>query len=151
MIEIDKSVEVGAPVDLVWEVVSDLENEHRPWEFLRDVKVLDKTENSVKREVKIRRGPMGEATSVQTLTVDPAKRSTTLSLTDGPMLGNRTMLVSSPAEGRTSIKVHWEFEMKGVPGFAQGFVKDNVSEATTKALAEIASQAEGAAERHPGP
>jgi carbon monoxide dehydrogenase subunit G len=149
MIEIDKGVEVGAPIEVVWTAVSDLENEHRPWEFLRDVKLLDKTENSIRREVKIRRGPMGEATSVQTLKVDPVKRSTTLSLTDGPMLGDRTLLVSSLGEGRTSIKVHWEFEMKGVPGFAKGFVKDNVSEATTHALAEIASQAEAAAKRQP--
>ena len=31
--------------------------------------------------------------------------------------------------------------LKGIPGFAQGFVKDNISEETEKALAKIAEEA----------
>ena len=142
MVEIEKSQEVNAPVESVWKLVSDLDNEHKNWSFLKDVKLLRKTQDSIEREVKIRRGPMGEAKSVQTLTIDPSKKSTTLSMTKGPMLGTRKILLSNLGDDKTKIDVSWKFEMKGVPSFALGFVKDNVSKVTEKSLEIIAEEAE---------
>ncbi len=141
MIEISKSVEAHAPIDAVWKQISDLGNEHKNWPLLRDVKILGRTANSVDREVKIRRGPMGEAKSVQTLVVDPTSKSTTLTMTKGPMLGTRKISLSKIAEDRTKIDINWEFEMKGVPGFAVGFVEDSISDVTEKSLECIAEQA----------
>ena len=150
MIEINKSQEVQAPVEAVWRRVADLENEHKDWPFLRDVQILSRTDNSIEREVKIHRGgPMGEAKSVQILTVDPVENSTTLTLTNGPMLGKRKILLSRLSEGRTKIDVSWEFEMKGIPEFAKVFVKENVSEVTENALTQIAKEA-GASSVSPG-
>lgn len=141
MIEINKTQEVQAPMEAVWKVVADLDNEHKTWPFLRDVKILGKTDNSIEREVKIRRGPMGEAKSVQTLVVDLSDRSTTLTMTKGPMLGRRKIVLTKLSEERTKIVVNWEFEMKGVPGFAMGFVKDNIADVTDKALSKMAEEA----------
>lgn len=141
MIEINKSQEVPAPIEAVWKLVADLDNEHKNWSLLRDVKILGRTGNSVEREVKIRRGPMGEAKSVQTLVADFPNKSTTLRMTKGPMLGTRKIVLSKLSEDRTMIEVNWEFEMKGVPGFAIGFIKDNISEVTEKALSQIAEEA----------
>jgi len=143
MMEINKSQEVRAPLDAVWRLVSDLDNEHKSWSLLRDVKILNKTDNSVEREVKIRRGPIGEAKSVQTLVVDSAQKTTTLTMTKGPMLGTRKISLSNSSDNETKIDVRWEFEMKGVPGFAIGFVEDNISDVTEKSLAQIAKEAEG--------
>ena len=41
-----------------------------------------------------------------------------------------------------ALKAVWDFEMKGVPGFALGFVKDSISDGTDKALELIAKKAE---------
>ncbi|MGI0090695.1 MAG: SRPBCC family protein [Nitrososphaerales archaeon] len=142
MIEINKSQEVLAPFDAVWKLVSDLDNEHKNWSLLKDVKTLSKANNSLEREVKIRRGPMGEAKSTQTLVVDSAKQSTMLTMTKGPLLGTRKIVLSKLSEDRTKVDVNWKFEMKGVPGFAIGFVRDNISEVTEKSLAQIAKEAE---------
>jgi carbon monoxide dehydrogenase subunit G len=141
MIAIDKSQEARAPVESVWKIIADLDNEHRLWPFLKDVKILGRTENSIEREVKVRRGPMGEAKSVQTLVAHPVKRSTTLTMTRGSMLGTRKISLSKLSEDATRIDVNWEFEMKGVPGFAMGFVKDNIADVTEKALSQIAEEA----------
>jgi carbon monoxide dehydrogenase subunit G len=141
MIEINKSQEIQAPVDVVWKLVADLDNEHKDWSLLRDVKTLSKTDNSVEREVKIRRGPMGEAKSVQTLVVDSAEKSTMLTITKGPMLGTRKIILNKLSQGRTKVDVNWAFEMKGVPGFAMGFVKDNIAGVTEEALSKIAEEA----------
>lgn len=142
MIEIKKSQEVRAPIEEVWKVVSDLDNEHEPWHFLKDVKILSKKENSIQREVKIPRGPIGNAKSLQTLVINPAKKITTLTITEGPMLGTREISLGKLAGDRTRIDANWEFEMNGVPSFAIGFVKDNISEVTEKSLAQIAKEAE---------
>ena len=144
MIEISKSQEVLAPVDAVWNLVADLINEHKNWSLLSDVKILSRTGDTVKREVKIRRGPMGEERSVQTLSVDSLKRSTVLALTKGSMLGTRKIVLIKLSEDQTRVDVNWEFQMKGVPGFAMGFVKDNVSDVTEKALMKIKQDAEKA-------
>jgi carbon monoxide dehydrogenase subunit G len=141
VIQISRSREARASTEKVWAIVSDMENEHRPWSVLGGVKILNKSEDTLEREVKIRRGPMGEAKSTQTLFVDPRRLLTTLTMTRGPMLGTRTIALTKVGDDRTKIDVDWKFEMKGVPGFALGFVKENISGATEKALAQIAEEA----------
>ena len=143
MIEIDKSQEISAPIESVWQIIGDLENEQKHWDALRKVRILSrKDEFTVQREASIRRGPMGEAKSIQTLTIDPKQKVSTLTMTDGPMLGTRKILLASDDNGKkTKIDVIWRFELKGIPGFAQGFVKDNISNVTEKALAAIAEEA----------
>lgn len=138
LIEIEKLLEVEAPIESVWNLVGDIDNEYKNWHVLKDVKVLKKMADSVEREVKIPRGPLGDAKSFQTLAVNRAKKLTTLTMTKGPMLGTREISLTELDQDRTRIKVSWNFEMKGVPGFALGFVKDNISDATEKALEEIA-------------
>ncbi|MDA4131021.1 MAG: SRPBCC family protein [Thaumarchaeota archaeon] len=142
MIDIKQSQEVHAPVESVWKIFADLENEHKYWDALRRVKILAKKENEIEREVRIPRGPLGEAKSHQKLVVDSGTKSSTLLMTKGPMLGTRKIELQKISGKGTRIDVHWEFEMKGVPSFALGFVRDNISEVTTKALAQIAKEAE---------
>lgn len=142
MIEISKIQEASAPVEKVWRLVGDLENEQNYWPVLRNVKILEKKNSyTVEREATIQRGPMGEAKSFQTLTVDPEQKSSTLTMTKGPMLGSRKIVLSPIDAGKkTRIDVNWKFEIQGIPGFAQGFVKGNISEVTEKALAAIAEE-----------
>jgi len=66
----------------------------------------------------------------------------TLTMTDGPMLGTRKVVLNSVDGKKTKIDVSWKFELKGIPGFAQGFVKDNISDVTEKAIATIAQDSE---------
>jgi len=143
MIEIRKSQETPTSVEKVWQLIGDLEHEQKYWTALRNVKILNKKDSfTVEREATIRRGPMGDAKSVQRLSLDPAKKTSTLTLIKGPLLGSRKIPLSSmDDEKKTKIDVSWQFELKGIPGFAQGFVKDNISEETEKALTTISEEA----------
>ncbi|MDG6994728.1 MAG: SRPBCC family protein [Nitrososphaerota archaeon] len=141
MIEISKSQEVDASVDSVWKIISDAEEESKYWKVLKNVKILSRKGNAVEREATIKRGPMGEAKSVQTLVLDRDARSTILTLKKGPMLGTRKITLSSIGSDKSRIDVSWKFELKGIPSFAQGFAKDNISEVTEKALTRIAEKA----------
>jgi ribosome-associated toxin RatA of RatAB toxin-antitoxin module len=143
MIKINKNREVSAPVDLVWDVISDMDNEQKYWPTVKDIKVLNRDGNTIEREATITRGPFGNAKSLQTVIIDPKEKSITVNMTKGQMHGTRKTTLDFLSEDKTKIEVAWEFEMKGVLGFALGwFVKDGVSKATEKALAKIAEDAE---------
>lgn len=141
MIEISKSKETKAKIESVWQIISDLENEQKYWSALKSVKILKKKDNEIEREATVRRGPMGYAKSLQTLVLNPKERTSTLTMKEGPMLGTRRMALREIGKDRTRIDVVWEFDMKGVPGFAQGFVKDSMSDITESALSQIAEKA----------
>ncbi len=142
MIKINKNREVSAPVDLVWDVISNMDNEQKYWPTLKDIKVLNRNGNTIEREATIMRGPFGNAKSFQTVIIDPKEKSITVNMTKGPMRGTRKTTLGFLSEDKTKIEVAWEFEMKGVPEFALSFVEDSISNATEKALAKIAEDAE---------
>jgi carbon monoxide dehydrogenase subunit G len=142
VIEISTSQDVRAPIEKVWEIVGDLQNEHKLWSEFRGVKILSKTRSTVEREAMIRRGPMGEEKSLQILSIDPDHLTTTLTMTKGLLLGTRKITLTEIGKDQTKIDVEWKAEMKGVPAFAMGLAKGSISGATEKALAEIAEDAE---------
>jgi len=141
MIEINKSRDVSSPSERVWETISSLENERKYWPSLKNIKILSRNGNIIEREATIPRGPLGDAKSLQTLVLNP-KKSIFLTMTKGPMLGTRKIILDSLNEDKTRIDITWEFELKGIPGFAQGFVKENISQATDEALNRIGEETE---------
>lgn len=141
MITLSKSREVSATIDEVWNMISNVDNEQRYWPQLKNVKILNRKGNRIEREATVTRGPIGDAKSLQTLILNP-KKSTILTMTKGPMLGTRKVALEVSNEHGVKVDVIWEFELRGVPEFAQGFVKDSISEATDKALTMITEEAE---------
>ncbi len=142
MIKIKKNREISAPVDLVWDVISNMDNEQKYWPTLKDIKVLKSDGDTIEREATIDRGSWGKAKSLQTVIIDPKEKSITVNMTKGPMLGIRKTTLDFLGEDKTKIEVAWEFEMKRVPAFALSHVEDGVSKAIENALAKIAEDAE---------
>jgi hypothetical protein len=52
------------------------------------------------------------------------------------------MVLTPSGEDGTRIDVTWEFELSGIPGFANSFVKNNISTITENALTRIVEDAE---------
>jgi ribosome-associated toxin RatA of RatAB toxin-antitoxin module len=142
MIKINKNREVSAPVDLVWDVISNMDNEKKYWPTLKNIKVLNRDGNTIEREATITRGPFGNAKSLQAVIIDPKEKSITVNMTKGPMLGTRKTTLGFLGEDKTKVEVAWKFEMNGVPEFALSFVEDSISNSTEKALAKIAEDSE---------
>jgi carbon monoxide dehydrogenase subunit G len=140
VIKIVKSREVVSSIDRVWDTISNLENEKKHWPVIKNIRVLRRDGNTIEGEATIMRGPIGDVKSSQTLILDP-KRLILLKITKGPMIGTRK-IVLTPREGGTRIDITWEFELEGIPEFAQSFVKNNISEVTESALIQIAKEAE---------
>lgn len=144
MVWIGKNQEANAPIEAVWQLISDFANENKYWPPLSNVKILSRKENAVEREVtmKMGGGHMKDPKSLQTLLIDPREKSTTLSMQNGPIQGTRKIALHKLGEKKTRIEVNWEFETNGVPGLALTFMKRHLTHFTEKAAVQIAKEAE---------
>ena len=141
VIKVSKTREFAASIDRIWNMISNLRNEKRYWPLIKDSKILKRTANTIEREATILRGPLGDVKSVQTLSMVP-KKSITLRMIQGPLIGTRKIIIGSLGSNRTRVEIIWEFELQGIPRFAESFVKDRISRVTEDALSQMAKETE---------
>src|SRR5919107_3982914 len=72
--EIKASREISSPIDKVWNVVSNIDNETKYWSTFKGIKnistaTINMTANTTEREVTIEAGPLGETVTHQFVTV----------------------------------------------------------------------------------
>ncbi len=145
--EIKASREISSPIDQVWNIVSDIDNETRYWSTFRAIKnintaIINMTANTTEREVTIETGPLGEAITHQFVTVNPEKFVVETNITQGPVTGTRTLTLSpsSSNSNATKIDVFWNLDMSGIPIFGRSFAKDGIMGTTEEALNNIAAE-----------
>jgi carbon monoxide dehydrogenase subunit G len=140
MVTIEKSCEMLASVDRVWELLSDTDKDEEYWGAIRDIKVLKREGNTIEREATV--GPRAFAQkSRQILVLDP-KKSIELTMTGEGMGGERRVTLVPNGENNTRVDVSWRLDVKNVPGFVQGIVKGQISKATEDALKKFKKEAE---------
>lgn len=135
---IKENREVTAPVDTIWEIVSDVDMDAEYWKGLGEIKNVRREENLIERTVKV--GFMGNE-GHQVIKLVP-KNTIELIMTKGPLKGSRVTKLESLGAGSTRVSVAWDFQFSRVPIFAQAFVKSQLKEATIEALEKIAVTAE---------
>lgn len=143
MVTINKSCEILASVDRVWELIADTDKDEEHWGAIRDIKVTKRDGNMIEREAMV--GPRAFAhKSRQTILLDP-KKSIGLTMVGEAMSGERKIVLVPLAKNSTRVDVSWKLEVKDVPGFVQNIVKGQISKATEGALKKIKTEAERAA------
>jgi len=146
--EIKASREISAPIDNVWNIVSDIDNETKYWSTFRTIKNIDMTAinmtaNTTEREVTIIAGPQGETITRQFVTVNPEQFVVQTNITEGPVTGTRTLTLSPLSNtNATRIDVLWNVDLSGIPIFGRGFAKDGIMRTTEEALSNIAAEVE---------
>jgi carbon monoxide dehydrogenase subunit G len=146
--EIKASREVSAPIDQVWNVVSDLDNETKYWSTFKAIKNINKTAinmtaNTTEREVTLAAGPLGETITHQFVTVNSEQFAVQTNITEGPVTGTRLLTLSpSSNSNATKIDVFWNVDLSGIPIFGRGFAKDGIMRTTEEALSNIAAEVE---------
>ncbi len=147
--EIMASREIYAPIDQVWSVVSNIDNETKYWSTFKAIKninmtAINMTANTTEREVTLEAGPQGETITHQFVTVNPEQFVVETNITEGPVTGTR-LLALSPSSSNTNetrIDVFWNVDLSGIPIFGRGFAKDGISRTTEEALSNIAAAVE---------
>jgi uncharacterized protein YndB with AHSA1/START domain len=147
--EIRASREISAPIDQVWNVVSDIDNETKYWSTFKAIKninmtAINMTANTTEREVTLVVGPQGETVTHQFVTVNPEQFVVETNITEGPVIGTRvlTLSPSTSSTNATKIDVLWNVDLSGIPIFGRGFAKDGIMRTTEEALSNIAADVE---------
>jgi len=137
MATINTSREVSAPLDRVWEIVADVDNEPQYWHGTKTVKNISKSDNTIEREVTI---AFKDSRCRQTVVLKP-KSSVEIAITEGPLKGTK-IITLSPSGKNTKIDVVWDIKLSGFLSMFTGMVKKHISEGTEEALVRIAKAVE---------
>jgi carbon monoxide dehydrogenase subunit G len=137
MVTINASQEVSAPLDRVWDVVADIDNEPRYWHGTKAVKNISRNGNVIEREVTI---AFKDSKCRQTVVLNP-KKSIEITITDGPMKGTKVVTLN-PLGDTTRVDVVWDIKLAGFLGMFSGMVKKHIAEGTEEALARIGKAVE---------
>ena len=142
--EIKVSREISAPIDKVWNIVSDIDNEAKYWSIIKNIKNINKTDTVTEREVTVQAGPEGDAKTHQIVTVNPEQFVIQTNITEGPVTGNRVLMLSPSAENNSATKLDsvWEIDLSGIPLPRKDFAKDSFQKTEEDALRNIATEAE---------
>lgn len=137
MANVKVSREIAAPLDKVWAIVSDVDNEPQYWHGTKSVKNISKEGNVIKREAVI---AFKDSKTMQTVTLNP-NTSVETKITEGPILGTKLVTLSSAGD-KTRVDVTWDFKLAGFLGMFSGMVKKHINEGSEQALERIAQAVE---------
>jgi uncharacterized protein YndB with AHSA1/START domain len=134
MTEINASRDIPAPLDRVWEIVSDVDSEPRYWRDLHSIYNISRNDNIIEREVTV---GFRDTKSRQIVELRP-KKSIEVTLTEGPMTGNRVITLIPSSNKTTRVNVSWDVKLSGIPLLFRGVVRERIVEGTEEALDRIA-------------
>jgi carbon monoxide dehydrogenase subunit G len=137
MAEIQASVEINAPLEKVWNIVSDLDNEPKFWKGTKEVRNITKEGNIITREVTI---AFKDSKCMQTVTLYPQEKIH-VEFTKGIINGTK-ILALLPDGSKTRLEAVWNIKLSGMMGMFTGMVKKHVHSGTEQALQSIKQEAE---------
>ena len=132
MAKIESTVEINAPIDKVWEIVSDIDNEPKFWKGTKSVRNISKEGNVVNREITI---AFKDKKCLQEVTLYPKEKIQAL-FTKGIIVGTKTISLT-PQDGVTKLEAIWDIKLSGMMGMFTGMVKKHIQSGTEQALQSI--------------
>ncbi len=137
MATIETSIEVNAPAEKVWELVSDIDNEPKYWRGTKEVHNISKEGNVVNREIII---AFRDQKCSQEVTLYPKEKIVAI-FTKGIIAGSKTVTLQEH-DSKTTIDVKWDIKMTGIMGMFTGMVKKHIRDGTDLALQGIKKELE---------
>jgi carbon monoxide dehydrogenase subunit G len=138
MAEIETSIEINAPIEKVWDLVSDIDNEPKFWKGTKEVHNISKDGNSVQREVII---AFRDQKCQQKVTLYPKERIV-VEFTKGIIDGSKTISLKI-LDNHTRLETKWDIRLTGLMGMFTGMVKKHIKDGTDLALQNIKNELEG--------
>lgn len=135
--EIRASVEIKAPLEKVWNIISDLDNEPKFWKGTKEVRNISKENNVITREVTV---AFKDSKCMQTVTLYP-KEKIHAEFTKGIINGTKTVSLK-PQGNSTNLEAVWDIKLSGMMGMFTGMVKKHIQSGTEQALESIKQEAE---------
>ena len=137
MAKIEVSADINAPIEQVWNIISDLDNEPKFWKGTKQVKNISKEGNFIKREVII---AFRDQKCLQEVTLHP-KQKIEAKFTEGIIDGTKIITLSSE-NSKTQLDVVWDIKLSGMMGMFTGLIKKHIKNGTEQALQNIKNEIE---------
>ncbi|QDI88368.1 SRPBCC family protein [Candidatus Nitrosopumilus sp. SW] len=137
MATIEVKVQINAPIDKVWDVVSDIDNEPKFWKGTKEVKNISKNGNIINREITI---AFRDQKCMQEVTIEPKKRIHA-KFTKGILNGEKIVSLI-PEENGTVLQTVWDIKMTGMMGMFTGMIKKHIKSGTEQAMQSIKKEIE---------
>jgi len=134
---IDTSIGINAPVDKVWDIISDLDNEPKFWKGTKETRIISRDGNVVTREIVI---AFRDSKCMQKITIQP-KEKIYAEFTKGIIKGSKTLTLK-PKDGSSLLEANWDVKMSGLAGMFTGMIKKHIRSGTEQALESIKQKAE---------
>jgi carbon monoxide dehydrogenase subunit G len=134
---IETSIEINAPFDRVWELVSDIDNEPKFWKGTKEVRNISKEGNIINREIII---AFRDQKCQQRVTLYPKEKIVAV-FTKGIITGKKTVNLMSQ-DKQTLLQVNWDIKLTGIMGMFTGMVKKHIRNGTDLALQSIKEELE---------
>ena len=134
---IDTSIDINAPVDRVWDIISDLDNEPKFWKGTKETRIISRDGNVVTREITI---AFRDSKCMQKITIQP-KEKILVEHTKGIIKGSKTLTLK-PKDGSSLLEANWDVKMSGLAGMFTGMIKKHIRSGTEQALESIKQKAE---------
>ncbi len=134
---INASIRIKAPIERVWSIVSDLDNEPKFWKGTKEVKNISKDETKITREVTI---AFRDSKCMQEVLLYPQEKIE-IKFTKGIIDGIKTIQLI-PIENETELEVNWDVKLSGMVGMFTGIVTKHIKSGTNQALESIKQEAE---------
>ena len=129
---IESSIEINAPIERVWDLVSDIDNEPKFWKGTKEVLNISKEGNTVNREIII---AFRDQKCQQRVTLFPKEKIVAI-FTKGIISGGKTINLISKDQ-KTLIQANWDIKLTGIMGMFTGMVKNHIKNGTDLALQNI--------------
>ncbi len=137
MATIDASIEINAPINKIWDIISDLDNEPKFWKGTKETKIISRDGNVITREIVI---AFRDSKCMQKITLEP-KEKIYAEFTEGIIKGSKTLNLKAKNDGAI-LEANWDVKMGGLAGMFTGMIKKHIRSGTEKALESIKQQAE---------
>ena len=134
---IDTSIDINAPVDRVWDIISDLDNEPKFWKGTKETRIISRDGNVVTREITI---AFRDSKCMQKITIQP-KEKIYAEFTKGIIKGSKTLNLK-PKDDGSLLEANWDVKMSGLAGMFTGMIKKHIRSGTEQALKSIKQKAE---------
>ena len=137
MVQIQAFVEIDAPVDKVWDIISDLDSEPKFWKGTKKVRNISKNGNTITREVTI---AFKDSKCMQTVTLYP-KEKIQFQFTKGVIEGTKTLTLAQK-DNKTRLDVLWDMKLTGMMGMFTGMIKKHIQSGSEQALDSIKQESQ---------
>ncbi len=131
---------VNASKDKIWNIISNVDKNPDYWP-ISIVKNINKSDNTVEREVTVPAPPFMDNKAHQIITIIPEQFTIIENQTQGAVTGVKTisLLQAEDDANKTEVSIVWNLDMSKIPGLGKGFAKDSISNSVEGALNKIAN------------